>query len=430
MNSLITMSQKELFRYEIIKKLINKEITGKIASEELNLSIRQIKNIKKRVIQFGIQGIIHKARGKSSNNKIPKKEIKEIQKILKEKYHFLGPTLACEKLEENHKIKLSREKIRQLMIEKNIWKVRKKKRNKEYRQWRPRKECFGQLIQFDGSYHKWFGKKENCLLASIDDATGKITHAKFDYNESVKAVSEFWKEYIQINGKPMNIYLDRFSTYKINHKNAVDNKDLMTQFQRMAKDLDLKLISANSPQAKGRIERLFGTLQDRLVKELKLQKITKIDQANQFLKKYIPIFNQKFSVIPPKSINLHKKINFEEIQKLDKIFAIQSTRKVKNDFTIQFKNKWYQLLEEQIVTICKKDKVLIEERLDDSIHLNLRNKYLNFIELPKKPEKQKPKTIIVAKSRKPYIPPQTHPWRNNNLLKRNNWSNKKLLAKR
>ena len=172
------------------------------------------------------------------------------------------------------------------------------------------------MQQFDGSYHVWFGDEESCLLLSVDDATGKITYAKFDINESVKAVFKFWLEYFSKNGLPLSIYLDKFSTYKINHKNAVDNKDMITQFERAMNQVGVKPITAHSPEAKGRVERMNGTLQDRLVKELKLAGITTRGKANEFLKEYIPKFNAKFAVAPNRRKNLHKKINRQVKEKL------------------------------------------------------------------------------------------------------------------
>jgi hypothetical protein len=251
------------------------------------------------------------------------------------------------------------------------------------------------------------------LLAAIDDATGEITKLKFTKNEGVEEVFRFWKEYLESKNKPVAIYLDKFSTYKVNHKNATDNHELITQFQRACVDLNINLISAHSPQAKGRVERLFETLQDRLVKELRLQKISDIKTANKFLEeKYIQIFNNKFSVIPAKDTDLHRPLTEYDRKNIDKIFSIQSNRLVKNDFTVQFKNNWYQLDEIQPTTVYKKDTILIEERLDCSIHLSKREKYLNFKKLPQRPEKVKTNLVAITPRKSSWIPPANHPWRN------------------
>ncbi|OGF29029.1 MAG: hypothetical protein A2271_03525 [Candidatus Moranbacteria bacterium RIFOXYA12_FULL_35_19] len=414
--SIITMTNKEAERLTIINNLIAEKINGTDASKQLHLSIRQTKRLKSSVIKDGTQGIIHKLRGKVSHNKIEEKLKRKVKKIIKKNYSDFGPTLATEKLMEIHKINLGVTTIRNLMIEEEFFKTKKRKQNQQHRAWRERKECYGEMQQFDGSYHKWLekrnGNKEVCLLASIDDATGKITKLNFGKNEGVVEVFNFWKDYLQAKNKPVAIYLDKFSTYKVNHKNATDNHELLTQFQRACNDLDINLISAHSPQAKGRIERLFETLQDRLVKELRLQNISDTKTANEFLEEtFIQDFNNRFSVVPTKDTNLHKPLTQHDQTNLDKIFSIQSQRQIKNDFTVQFKNIWYQLDEIQPTTVYKKDLVLIEERLDGSIHLSKKEKYLNFKKLPARPEKIKTKLVALTPSKAPWMPPANHPWR-------------------
>jgi len=408
------MTNREVERLTIINNLIAGHINGTDAAKQLSLSVRQTKRLKARVKKHGIKGIIHQLRGQDGNNKIDKKLLKEVEKIIKKEYPDFGPTLAAEKLMEINKINLGVTTIRKLMIKEEFWKPKKRKQNQQHREWRPRKECYGEMEQFDGSYHKWFEGRggEICLLGSIDDATGKITKLKFAQNEGVVEVFRFWKEYLEAKNKPVAIYLDKFSTYKVNHKNATDNHELITQFQRACQDLNINLISAHSPQAKGRIERLFETLQDRLVKELRLRKISDTETANKFLEeKYIQIFNDKFSVIPTKDTDLHRPLTEHDQSNLDKIFSIQSKRQVKNDFTIQFKNNWYQLNEIQPTTVYQKDDVLVEERLDGSIHLNKKDKDLNFKKLPVRPERVEVKLIALTPNKAPWTPPVNHPWR-------------------
>jgi transposase len=411
------MTNKEAQRYEIIKNLINNKLNGTQASKQLNLSVRQTKRLKKKVLVQGIKGIAHGNRGKESKKKIPSEIQAEIVKLIETTYSDFTPTLAQEKLKEIHNIKISYGSVRTIMVAEGLYKIKKRKTNKKHFSQRPRKDYYGELIQFDGSYHNWLegrGKdKELCLLASIDDATGKITHAKFDYNESTKSVFQFWKEYLEINGKPISIYLDKYSTYKINHKNATDNKDLLTQFQRAMQELNINPISAHTPQAKGRVERLFETLQDRLVKELRLAKINNINSANIFLQKeFIPNFDKKFSVEPRKKGDLHNKLIKPEIKNINHIFSIKKTRIVRNDFVVQYLNRYFQLEEIQTTTVYKKDQVIVEEHLDDSIHISKKGKYLNFVELVEKPQKEislKLPAITLTKSH--YTPPADHPWR-------------------
>lgn len=411
---LLTMTKKELTRYEIIKRLIGKEINGTEASRQLDLSVRQAKRIKAKVIKEGVKGIIHKNRGKQGNRGLPEERIKRVEKIVKEKYADFGPTFASEKLSDNHQIKISKEKLRQLMTGWKLWKPKTRKENNEYRSWRQRKEYYGEMEQFDGSYHHWFeGRSEECcLLASIDDAMGKITKLKFVDWEGVKPAFIFWREYIETHSKPLKIYLDRHSTYKINAKSLFDDPSVLTQFERAMRDLDTEVIHAHSPQAKGRAERLFGTLQDRLVKELRLEGISTIEVANKFVEKeFIPKYNKKFAVLPQKKGNLHKPLNRFEKENLDKIFSIQDTRTINNDFTIRFKGKWFQLLETQPTLVCRKDKILIEERINGRIFISLRNKYLNNIVLPERPKKIEIKVIALARMKSSWKPPANHPWR-------------------
>ena len=213
------------------------------------------------------------------------------------------------------------------MIEEGLWKVKQRKQRGDYRCERERKDNYGEMQQFDGSYEKWIHgvDEEQCLLASIDDATGKITYAQFEKSEGIIPVFKFWKKYIEINQKPLSIYLDRFSTYKVNHKNAEDNKNMLTQFEKATRELNITLIKANSPQGKGRIERLWGTLQNRLIIELRYNNIKNVDEANAFLKdKFIPWFNNVYAVIPKNKADLHKKNNAN----LDEVFSIKKERLV------------------------------------------------------------------------------------------------------
>lgn len=408
----IVMTNKESSRHAIITKLIASKINGTQAAKQLKLSIRQTKRLKASVIKNGIKGTIHKLRGKTGNNKLPEGTLKKAKEYIEENYSDFGPTFAQEKLEEVHKLKIGISTIRKLMIAEKFFTPRPKKKSSVYREWRERKESFGEMGQFDGSYHKWLEDRadECCLLANIDDATGKVT-LKFDTNESIPCVFEFWKDYVKTKGKPIAIYLDKYSTYKINHPAATDNKDALTQFQRAMETLGIKVISAHSPQAKGRVERLNETLQDRLVKELRLKKIDNMEAANIFLKEYEKIFDSKFGVKAKKEGDLHVPLTKNELKNLDAIFSVHSKRLVRNDYTIQFKKQWIQLAEIQPTGVCKKDNVLIEERLDGSLHISLRGKYLNFEILPSRPEKMKVLLPMLTATKSEWKPPANHPWR-------------------
>jgi len=413
------MTIKEIDRHAIIKKLLDKEIDGTLAAKLLKLSIRHTKRLKAKVKQFGASVLIHASRGKPGNRRIPDKEREAIAEILKQKYPDFKPTFATEKLSENHNIKRDPKTIRQIMIEKNLWKPRKKKQ-KEYHAWRKRKSCYGEMLQFDGSYHHWVEDRgpEWCLLAAIDDATGIPVKAKFDTDEGVFPVFKFWKEYIEQHGKPHSIYLDKFSTYKMSQKVAIENHETQTQFQRAMNQLGIEPITAHSPQAKGRIERLFNTFQDRLVKEMRLKNISTMQEANRFLEEeFLPNYKTKYAVEPASKTNLHQPLNQKEKNKLDLIFSKQSTRVVRNDFTISFNNQWYQLLKEQSATVRKQDTILVEERLDGSIHFSIRGKYLNSKIITERPQKTKKINWVIPAKRRDYAPAANHPWRSKFILK-------------
>lgn len=410
------MSQKELDRYDVIKRAIRKEITTEKAGELLNLSERQIYRLKDKVKKKGAEGLIHANRRKPGNRRMPDRERQQIINLLHQYYSDFKPTHTSEKLDTVHGIKKDPKTIRQIMIAEGLWIPRKRKKP-DYHCSRPRKEHYGEMEQFDGSYEYWFENRAPscCLLASIDDATGKITQAQFGHDEGTFPVFGFWQEYFLTHGKPRSIYLDRLRTY---YNNLLPEKDeeLLTQFQRAMKELAVEPIVAYSPQAKGRIENRFKTFQDRLIKEMRLRNISDIKTGNQFLKEeFIPWFNQRYGKESTRKADLHRKLSQQEKKQLPAILSRQSQRVVQNDFTIRFNNQWYQLLKEQPATIRPKDRVLIEERLDGSLQIRLRDKYLNYQILVTKPQKQTKQPWVIAANqksiKKPYKPPADHPWR-------------------
>src|SRR3989344_3841789 len=343
--TLITMSHKELDRYQIILRILRGEINGSVAATLLKLCTRQVRRLKNKVKGSDATALVHGNRGRKSNHSIPEKERSRITDLIKNRYRDFGPKLACEKLLELHKISRDVKTIKAIMIAEDLWKPRKVK-PPEHRAWRQRRPCFGEMQQFDGSYEYWFEDRapKCCLLAAIDDATGTVTHAQFGQNEGVTEVFSFWQGYLEQNGKPRSIYLDKFSTYKMNPRFAQDNHELKTQFERALQELQIEPITAHSPQAKGRVEKLFRTLQDRLIKELRLVGISTIPEANRFLKdKFLPRFNRKFAVPAANPTNLH-----------------------------------------QPVTVQKQDRVTIEQQLDDTVKIRLRGKYLNYRIIPKR----------------------------------------------
>lgn len=415
-SSFLRMTAKDLERRDVIGRLLHGKLTMDTAALQLRLSTRHTKRLKAKARKSGLSALLHGNRGKSSPNRLSDQERKKIVAIVSEKYVDFSPTFAAEKLSEKHGMTHDPKTIQRVLIEANVWTKRVKRKKQEHRSWRERRSAYGDLLQFDGSYDDWFEERsgESCLLAAIDDATGEIVHARFDAHEGVAPVCGFWEAYLMKHGKPLAIYLDKFSTYNVNHQLAKENGDTLTQFERAASELRIELIKANSPQAKGRVERLFQTLQDRLIKELRLNAISDRQRANTFLtEKFIPAFNAKFAVEPRTKADHHRPLAQREANNLSAILCRQEERTVRSDFTISHRTHWYQLTLEQPVTICKKDKVIVEERRDGSIHMRLRGKYLNWKTLPTRPCKTSKKQpwILPAGQRPIDKPLANHLWR-------------------
>ena len=423
----LCMSKRELDRFGIIQRLIGKKINGATAAALLHLSIRHIRRLKRVVHTRGISGLIHGNRGKPSNRRLSLAEHTRIITLVTKRYRDFGPTFAAEKLEERHGIIRDPKTIRTLMIAEGLWTPAPTKRQSVHRAWRPRRFHVGELIQFDGSYHHWLedrgGTGEFCLIAAIDDACGQIMHAVFGDDEGVFSVFGFWKGYLERHGKPRAVYSDKFSTYK-QHIPSAAEQDRKTQFQRAMGSLTIEPIFAESPEAKGRVERLFGTLQDRLVKEMRLAGIDTIADANRFLADvFIPWFNKRFFVEPASTENLHQQLMHKERATLDSIFSRHDQRTVQNDFTIAHHTHWYQLTEKQPVIVRKKERITVEEWLDHSIHFRLRGKELVYATLPARPKQTKklvpwvltttPATPVASR---PWKPAFDHPWRQHAAL--------------
>lgn len=423
-----SMSQKELDRYGLIRRCIQKRITESATATLLRLSLRHVQRLKRAVRAHGPVGLIHGNRGKPSNRRIVEKERTRIVTFLHQKIcHGFTPTFAAEKLKERCRIDRDPKTIRAIMIAEGLWKPARGKNRSEHRAWRQRRSHVGELIQFDGSYHHWLedrgGTGELCLIAAIDDASGRIMHTVFGVNEGVFDVFAFWKGYVERLGKPRAVYCDKFSTYKQHIPSAAD-QDRKTQFQRAMESLTIEPIFAESPEAKGRVERLFGTLQDRLVKELRLARITTVAEANRFLAEtFIPQFNAQFAVESTSKEDLHRSLTTKERKSLNSVFARHDQRTVANDFTIAHHTQWYQLTEHQPVTVFPKNRITVEEWLDHSIHLRLRGKELMYAVLPARPKKTAKLIpwVLTTATPEPSVPrlwkpAADHPWRRHAVL--------------
>ena len=385
MKEKIKMSIKELQKAEILLRVINKKISQIEASKLLRLSYRQTNRLVNRVRKGGIKALSHGNRGKESKRKISEDKIDEIIQIYQEKYHDFKPTFACEKLLENHKIKISNEKLRQILIKRDLW-IPRKHKNKNCHTWRERRAYRGELIQIDGSPHRWLEDRldqEFCLMGFIDDANNEYFGRFYEY-EGILPIFDCFKQFILKYGLPRAVYLDRHSTYRTTRQSSIDeqlrDQYPLTQFELAMKELDIEVIHAYSPQAKGRIERSFGTHQDRLVKELRLANISTIKGANDFLKTYWPKHNKKFSVQPKKTHNLFKKIP-EHID-LKWILAIRDSRVIGNDYTIRWCNRVFLILNPR--QTMRKQKVEIRQAINGSLRFTTKNQILSIKEVTEK----------------------------------------------
>jgi Winged helix-turn helix len=401
---IIKMSQKELDRLTILTKLNEGLLTQVKASEILGITDRHIRNLLVRFNQCGAEGLISKKRGKLSNHIInpPLKSL--VIKLIHDHYQDFGPTLALEKLIEYHNISISRETLRKWMIEKHFWIPKTKKKNTH--PLRKRREYFGEMIQGDGSHHDWFENGHPCvLLIFVDDATGKITGGRFEKTESLDGYFEILKQHLQKYGRPISIYTDRFSVFESTLK-----KENLTQFQRALKDLSIEWIGANSPQAKGRVERCNRTLQDRLIKEMRLKGIKNLEDGNVFLEKYLEVFNHKFSKEPMRLEDLHRPLELGI--DLSRTLSKYEERTLTKDLTFQFHNTHYKIFE-PIKGFCLRKTIEIRTNKARNLRVFMGNRELNFKRLSEVYEdKEKIIDLNSWHTKNTYFPGKEHPWKN------------------
>jgi len=402
---IIMATQEELKKLHVVRKAIEKNITQSQAAELLDLSDRQIRRIAERIRLEGDEGVIHRLRGKPSNRALPGKC--KILRLFKAKYPDFGPTLASEKLFERDKVKVNDETLRLWLIEEGV--PYKKRKKRPHREWRERRHYFGEMIQMDGSEHDWLeGRGQKLIfMGYIDDATGTPFGRFYEYEGTIPAMDSFMR-YIGRYGIPVSIYIDKHAAYKSKKKLSIEdelsNKDPLTQFTRAMEELGVEVIYAHSPQAKGRIERLFNTFQDRLLKELRLEKARTINDANKVTERFLPNYAKRFAVKAFYSDDLHRPI--PKGLDLDKILCIREEHPLRNDFTIVHDKKLYQI-EDNI----RAKKVLVEEKIDGSMIITYKDKPLKFREITARPKKEEPKKRYEFKVRKVYVPPKSHPWK-------------------
>jgi transposase len=412
MAELIIMTKKALERSDVLKRLERKEVKQKDAAVLLGLGVRQMRNLAKRYKEEGASGLVSRSTGKPSNRKYPDDFKELVLGFVANKYPDFGPTLAAEYLEERDKIRIGTETLRLWLIANNMHKVKRSRKSRAYHP-RERREHYGELIQIDGSYHDWFeGRADKCcVIGAIDDATGKIMQLWFCDAETTFDYFRMIELYIAKHDKPFAFYSDKHNIFRVNIKEPTATEG-QSQMERACEELGIKLIHANSPQAKGRIERLNRTLQNRLIKWLRIEGISGMEDANANINRFIDDYNSKFAVPSAQPQNYHLKI--PDTVNLDLILTKQYKRKISNNLSISFENKYLNIiapgrgrrLSQAQVTICKNyhDEITI---LYKGLPLDYKivDKNTNI----KKPidRKELPKVLKVGRT----IPTATHPWR-------------------
>ncbi len=339
LESTISMKLKELERLDIIQAVCRKELPIWRASEKLGISRRQTHRLVNRFFKHGPAGLISQHRTRKASNQISPRLLQQVLDLIRERYHDFDPTLACEKLREVHNIHLAKETVRRLMTNANLW-ITRKKRAPKIQQPRQRRSCVGELIQIDGSDHDWFeGRAPRCtLLVFIDDATSRLMQLHFTPAESTFSYFEITRAYIEQHGKPLALYSDKASVFRVNAKAAAGGAG-HTQFARAMHELKIETFCANTSSAKGRVERANLTLQDRLVKEMRLQGISSMSEGNAFAPYFLTDFNRRFAKPPKNDLDVHRAIHINE--NLDDIFTWREMRCVSKSLTIQYNKEMY-----------------------------------------------------------------------------------------
>jgi len=423
----LRMSRKERDRLKVMAALVEGRLTQAEAATRLGLSVRQVRRILVRYRAEGDAGLVHRARGRPSNRRLPATMRRRAVAAVRRRYRDFGPTLASEKLAERDGLTVSRETLRQWMIEAGLWKPRRPRRAVHL--WRPRRSAFGELVQMDTSEHAWLegrGEAEPVLVSMIDDATGRQVK-RFFASDTTEANLETLGGWLRRHGRPLAVYADRNSIFRVNRPvtdaEARSGREAETQFGRALRQLGIAYIPASSPQAKGRVERSFQTDQDRLVKELRLRGIATVEAANAYLEaEYVPMLNRRFTVPAASSVDAHRPIRGYD---LAAVLSVQTLRTVANDYTVRHGGRRYQIQRRSITGGLRGGKVVVEERLDGTLKLRFRDRYLRWhaIAMPTPPtnaaagaqrthrRRGEAPASVPSASAAPRRPAKDHPWR-------------------
>lgn len=417
------MSERELSRLEVVRRVKRKSMKQREAAEVLGVTVRQIKRLCKAYQAGGAAGLISQRRGRPSNNRLAEKTVKKARELLGSHYHDFGPTLAHEKLSIKG-VKLSVEAVRQLMIAEGLWQVRRAPRAVIH-QMRERRARVGELIQIDGSPHDWFeGRAPRCtLLVFVDDATSQLMHLQFVEAETTFNYFAGVRSYIEEFGKPLALYSDKFSVFRVNLPNALTGTGL-TQFGRAMKELKIELICAHSPQAKGRVERANQTLQDRLTKELRLLGISSVAAANAYLPTFIKEYNARFGVTPRCAESAHRPL--QKGEDLNRVLTLCERRILSKNLTLSYSNVIYQIQTKRAAYTMRSAAVEVRETSTGEITIEYKGRVLEHTVYREQEQHQgkvvpskllQPAAPLAAAPRQPKREPvpKSHPWRSFNF---------------
>jgi Helix-turn-helix domain len=371
----IAMNQRERDVLKVVQSVVDGQRSQAEAARLLKLTSRHVRRLQRKLKKQGDAALIHGLRGKPSNRRFDAAFRAKVLSAYRRRYSDFGPTFACEKLAEE-KLIVAPETLRCWLLAEGLW--QRQRRRDPHRQRRPRRSCFGELVQIDTSLHDWLEGRgeETVLITMIDDASSRLL-ARFYPADTAEAHFDLLWRWLKKYGRPVALYSDRHGIFEA-HKKGEPDYEGETQFSRALAELDIDLIKARSPQAKGRIERHFGTAQDRWVKELRLAKAKTCERANAVLEKLLPEHNRRFSCTPREASNAHRSLG--NSYRLEAIFSIQSERVVSNDYTIRFHNRFFQLLK-PIYPGERGGRVVIEQRLDGTLKIRFRGHYLDFKEI-------------------------------------------------
>lgn len=371
MNDIVGLSGTERDRLAVLRQVKAGKLTQVKAAELLKISKRWVKKLVKRLRKEGDGGLAHRLRGKRSNRGFSEATREAAVNLIREHYADYGPTLASEMLVNEHGIPVSRETVRRWMTGSKLWQPRKERLERVHT-WRPRRAQRGELVQWDTSEHRWLEKRcsdKLYLIAMIDDATSELT-ARFAAHDSTEENMRLLKTYIEQRGRPVEVYTDKAGLFQVNrpihHNKHVLDDDSRTQIRRALDELRIGRIAAQSPQAKGRVERSFGTMQDRLVKGLRRAGAHTLEQADRYLQEqFVPEWNQRWAKQPASSEDAHRLVRKD--QNLASILSHMEERTVGNDYTVKWKGKQYQLAVESLRPRMKKSRIRVEERLNGQL---------------------------------------------------------------